>query len=84
MQSTAEFNGAAIASRFTCTSIDCLGDCIGSAVVTVMDVVVAPVLHNKGPVKPEAVNTELPQLLTTPTLAQAVLLLVRQCCCLQH
>ncbi len=28
-------------------------------------VVVAPVLHNNVPVKPEAVNTELPQLLTT-------------------
>ena len=36
-----------------------------AAVVTVIDVVVAPVLHNKEPVNPEAVNTELPQLLTT-------------------
>ena len=38
------------------------------AVVTVIDAVVAPVLHNKDPVNPEAVNTELPQLLTTPTI----------------
>lgn len=35
------------------------------AIVTVIDVVVAPVLHSKDPVKPEAVNTELPQLFTT-------------------
>ena len=37
------------------------------AVAAVIDAVVAPVLHNKEPVKPEAVNTELPQLLTTAT-----------------
>jgi hypothetical protein len=36
-------------------------------VVTVIDAVVAPVLHNNDPVNPEAVNTELPQLLTTST-----------------
>ena len=30
--------------------------------------VVSKVLHNKVPVKPEAVNTELPQLLTTVTI----------------
>jgi hypothetical protein len=30
-----------------------------------MDDVVAPLLHNKVPVNAEAVNTELPQLLTT-------------------
>ncbi len=30
-----------------------------------IDVVVSPVLHNNEPVKPEAVNTELPQLLFT-------------------
>jgi hypothetical protein len=36
-------------------------------VVTVIDVVVAPLLHNKVPVVPVAVNTELPQLLTTDT-----------------
>ena len=35
------------------------------AVVTVMDGVIAPLLHNKVPVKPEAVNTELSQLFTT-------------------
>ena len=39
-----------------------------SAVVTVMDDVVAPLLHNKEPVKPEAVNTEFPQLLVTATV----------------
>ena len=32
-----------------------------------MDGVVAPLFHNKDPVKPEAVNTELPQLLATAT-----------------
>jgi len=32
-----------------------------------MDVVVAPLLHNNEPVKPEAVNTEFPQLLITVT-----------------
>ena len=37
------------------------------AVVTVIEFVVAPVLHSNEPVKPEAVNTELPQLLTTDT-----------------
>ena len=36
--------------------------------VTVMDEVVAPLLHNKVPVKFAAVNTELPQLLTTDTV----------------
>ena len=35
--------------------------------VTVIDVVVAPLLHNNDPVKLLAVNTELPQLLTTVT-----------------
>ena len=34
---------------------------------TVIVVEVAPVLHNNAPVKPEAVNTEFPQLLTTVT-----------------
>ena len=33
-----------------------------------IDVVVAPLLQNKDPVKLLAVNTELPQLLTTPTV----------------
>jgi hypothetical protein len=41
------------------------------AVLTVMDVVVAPVLHNNDPVKPVAVNTELPQLFTTDTAGAA-------------
>ena len=41
------------------------------AVAAVIDAVVAPVLHNKEPVKPEAVNTELPQLLTTFTVGAA-------------
>ena len=36
-----------------------------------MDVVVAPLLHNKAPVVPVAVNTELPQLLTTVTTGTA-------------
>ena len=35
--------------------------------VTVIDSVVSPVLHNNDPVKPDAVNTELPQLSTTVT-----------------
>ena len=35
--------------------------------VTVMEFVIAPLLHNNDPVNPEAVNTELPQLLTTAT-----------------
>src|SRR4030095_16756153 len=37
------------------------------AVVTVMELVVCPVLHNKDPVKPVAVNTALPQLSITVT-----------------
>src|SRR6185295_19718912 len=36
-------------------------------VVTEMDAVVSPVLHKSDPVNPDAVNTELPQLLTTDT-----------------
>ena len=32
-----------------------------------MDGVVAPLLHNKAPVNPDAVNTELSQLSTTAT-----------------
>lgn len=35
--------------------------------VTVIDELVAPLLHNNEPVNPDAVNTELPQLLTTLT-----------------
>ena len=34
---------------------------------TVMDEVVAPLLHNKEPVKDVAVNVEVPQLSTTDT-----------------
>jgi hypothetical protein len=34
----------------------------------VTEAVVSPVLHNKEPVKPEAVSTELPQLLVTETV----------------
>ena len=45
------------------------------AVVTVIDEVVAPLLHNKEPVKSEAVSTELPQLLTTVTVGVALELL---------
>jgi hypothetical protein len=37
------------------------------AVVTVIDEVVAPLLHNKEPVKDVAVNIELPQLFITVT-----------------
>jgi len=37
------------------------------AVDTVIDEVVTPVLHNNDPVYDPAVNTELPQLLTTAT-----------------
>jgi hypothetical protein len=38
------------------------------AVVTVMDDVVAPLLHNKDPVNDPAVNMELPQLFVTVTV----------------
>ena len=38
------------------------------AVVTVIDEVVAPLLHNKEPVNDAAVNVELPQLSTTDTV----------------
>jgi hypothetical protein len=38
------------------------------AVVTVMEFVVPPLLHNNEPVNDPAVNTELPQLLTTVTV----------------
>jgi hypothetical protein len=36
-----------------------------------MDGVVAPLLHNNDPVNPEAVKTELPQLLATATVGAA-------------
>jgi hypothetical protein len=35
--------------------------------VTVIDGVVAPLLHNNDPVNPDAVSTEPPQLFTTDT-----------------
>jgi hypothetical protein len=35
------------------------------ATATVIEVEVAPLLHNKVPVNPEAVNKELPQLFAT-------------------
>ncbi len=35
--------------------------------MTVMELVVAPLLHNNGPVKLVAVKTELPQLFSTIT-----------------
>ena len=38
------------------------------AVATVIDEVVAPLLHNKEPVNDIAVNVELPQLSTTDTM----------------
>ena len=38
------------------------------AVVTVIDEVAAPLLHNKEPVNDVAVNIELPQLSTTDTV----------------
>jgi len=38
------------------------------AAVTVIEAVVAPVLHNKDPVNDPAVNVELPQLFTTDTV----------------
>ena len=47
--------------------MDCVTEYV-PGVDTVMDVPVAPLLHNNEPVKDPAVNTELPQLLTTDTL----------------
>jgi len=41
------------------------------AVVTVMDEVIVPLLHNNEPVKDVAVNIELPQLFTTVTTGAA-------------
>ena len=35
---------------------------------TIIEVEAAPLLHNKEPAKPKAVNTELPQLLITDTV----------------
>ena len=42
-----------------------------AASVTVIDVVVAPLLHNNEPVTFDAVNIEFPQLLTTPMVGVA-------------
>ena len=43
-----------------------------------IEVVVALLLHNNGPVKLPAVNTELPQLLTTATVGAAGTALFRR------
>ena len=43
------------------------------AVVTVIDVVVAPLLHSNEPVNEPAVSTELLQLLTTDTVGAVTL-----------
>lgn len=66
---TFEFNGAAVPlpeglvhPLTVCVTVYVPAD------VTVMDDVVAPVLHNNDPVKEPAVNVELPQLLTTDTV----------------
>jgi hypothetical protein len=45
------------------------------ATVTVIDGVVAPLLHNNDPVNEPAVNTELPQLSTTDTVGAAGIVL---------
>jgi hypothetical protein len=41
------------------------------ATVTVMEGVVAPLVHNNDPVYPPAVSVELPQLFTTVTVGAA-------------
>ena len=46
------------------------------AVVTVTGFVVAPLLHNNEPVNPEAVNTELLQLLATATVGAAMVVFI--------
>ena len=50
--------------------MDCVTEYV-PGVDTVMDVPVAPLLHNKEPVKSEAVSTELPQLSTVVTVGVA-------------
>ena len=69
---TEEFKGAAM--PLPCGLVQPFTVCVTvyvPAIVTVIDVVVAPVLHNNDPVNPEAVNTELPQLFTTLTVGAA-------------
>lgn len=61
--------GAAIA--FAEGLVQPFTDCVTvyvPAVVTVIDAVVSPVLHNNEPVTAEAVNNELPQLLVVFTV----------------
>jgi hypothetical protein len=66
--STTAFNGVAtsLPSALTHPFIICVTEYV-PAVVTVIDAVVAPLLHNNDPVNPDAVNTELPHLFTTLT-----------------
>jgi hypothetical protein len=63
-----EFNGAAtpLPGKLVHPVTDCVTVYV-PATVTVIDELVEPLLHNSEPVKPEAVNTELPQLLVTVT-----------------
>lgn len=66
---TEEFNGAAL--PLPGVLVQPLMVCVTvyvPAVVTVMDAVVAPLLHKSEPVKLDAVNTELPQLSATLTV----------------
>ena len=53
--------GVLVQPLTVCVTVYCPAD------ATVIDGVVAPVLHNNEPVKPDAVSTELPQLFTTDT-----------------
>ncbi len=69
---TEEFNGAAL--PLPAALIQPLTVCVTvyvPAVVTVMEGVVAPLLHKSDPVKFDAVNTELPQLSATLTVGAA-------------
>jgi hypothetical protein len=56
------------ATGWTDTSIRRLRNVYVAAFVTVIEVEVAPLLHNKVPVKLLAVNNELPQLFVTVTV----------------
>lgn len=63
---TVEINGEAISLRFGLAQPSTVCDTVYvPSVVTVIELVVSPVLHNNVPVTPVAVNTELPQLLIT-------------------
>ena len=66
--STTSLNGAAVAPPLVLVHplIVCL-TVYNPASLTVIAEVVAPLLHNNEPVNPDAVNTELPQLLATLT-----------------